>query len=341
MPTTSQDLIEQEKRLKQAGGKATRLSGVGSQFISNVKEELRKRAQDKGVTELGKAAATSRKAYTTAPSDIREQYPDISPQKRMSAEAERRGTILAELTEIADLKSQRQASVTDILGGMKGGIEAETEQAKQSTLLEQQLYTNMFGRYQQELQDTWKQKEFEQADVQMKITQSYNEAMIAIQEGNQELAGQKFEEVKRHELLAEQLGRDSLSLQEELSYAQMASSEKQTFADIASRENIARNQISGRAAPDPTYDVDFEGQKISGLSPSQKLSWEAGLKEESDKKKEISDAVSLFKSQGKSVQEIVDIMDEAGYKPAEYASDLANYQPPAGPSILDRLKFWD
>ena len=246
MPTTEQDLKEQQERLRAAGAKSTQLAGVGSSFIANVKEELRKRAQDKGVSQLGQQASATRKEFAEAPTRIREEYKGIDPYKKMSAVAERTGSILAELNEIADLKSQRQASITDILGGMKGGIEAEAQQAAQQFGMEQTLYQNMFGQYQTELENTWKQKQFDQANEQMAITQSYNNAMIAIQEGNLELANQQFEEAKRHELIAEQLNQEKLALEQELSYAQMASQEKQTYAGITSAEKIA--QMPARSA---------------------------------------------------------------------------------------------
>ena len=221
MPTSLQDLEEQQKLIRQKGAKATQLAGVGSQFMANVKEELRKRAQDKGVTQLGQQAAAARKEFAEAPARIREEYQGIDPYRQMSAVAERKGSILAELTEIADLKAQRQASVTDILEGMKGGIEAEAEQARYGAELEQQLYQNMFGQYQLELENTWKQKQFDQAAEQMAITQSYNNAVLALQQGDAELANQQFEEAKRHELVAEQLAQDNLELERELGWGQI------------------------------------------------------------------------------------------------------------------------
>lgn len=276
MPTTQQDIEEQQKRIREAGAKSTQLAGVGSSFMANVREELRQRAQDKGVSQLGQQAAAARKEFAEAPARIREEYKGIDPYKKMSAVAERTGSILAELEEIADLKSQRQASITDILQGMKGGIEAEAQQAAAQTQLEQQLYQNMFGQYQSELENTWKQKQFEQAEAQMAVTQSYNNAMLAIQQGNQELANQQFEEARRHELIAEQLAQDSLALQEELGYAGIASAEK--IAQMPARTSVGAG--GGWDIPEPAGPQLLEGTPraffpgIQMVDPKTNTLWE-------------------------------------------------------------------
>ena len=197
MPTSLQDIEEQAKLVKRAGAKSTHLAGVGSEFIGKVKEELRKRAQDKGVTQLGQAAASARREFATAPAQIREEYKDIDPFKRMGLEAQRRGDIMAELTEIMDLKSQRETGVMDILGMARGGIEAESERAMARAKIEQQAYTNMFD-----------QLKFQQETLEANAYQKYQQGMLEVSQGNMEVGQRTIAEAERSAAEAERVAQE-------------------------------------------------------------------------------------------------------------------------------------
>lgn len=321
MPTTLEDIKEREKQLKRTGAKATQLAGVGSEFMSKVREELRRRAADKGVSELTKAAASTRKEFAAAPARIREEYKGIDPFRRMTLESERRGDIMRELTEIMDLKGKREAGVTDILEMGRAGIQAESERAQAQFGMQQKLYENVVGQWKSEQEVRLKEIDLSTQRESAEANRLYQQGMLNYYSGQLKLGESQLAESQRHAMAAELLDAESNRIREDLGYA-----------GLASQEKVAAMRAANKSPAAPTY---TRGD-VSGLSPSTALSYDIKTKGAAKRQSEIEDAITYYKSQGLTAGEIVENMKNAGYEVPEFAHLLSGYEPP--PSLFGQLR---
>ena len=148
MPVTLEDIEAQRKRVQEAGAKSTRLAGVGSSFMAQVMEELRQRSAEKGRGVLAEQAKRTREEWGAVGPRLREEYKEIDPFRRMTLIGQRKGQLLGELGDIAGMREKREAGVSDILGLIQSGIQAQAERESARAAQEQQLYQNIWQEYQ-------------------------------------------------------------------------------------------------------------------------------------------------------------------------------------------------
>lgn len=156
MPVTIEDLERQRQTVKDVSTKAAQSAGFGEQFTSLVKQELQNRAVNRGTTQLTEMGAQARKEFATAPSDLREHTQFVDPMQRISLENQRKGTALAEMSRVADLKQRRQGTIEGIIEGLAEMVKAQAAREMAMAGVEQTDFGNLssiFGT-QQDIEQT-------------------------------------------------------------------------------------------------------------------------------------------------------------------------------------------
>ena len=151
MPVTKQSLEEARKKQEQAVRRAAGWKGLSKVFIDKVKEELRKRAANRGISKLAEQEAAARKEFVAAPAQQRQEYVGVTPGVRQELIASRRGDLFAELAKIEDLRRAREATIQDIIGAGARGVEAQAAIAGTQAAGAQQYYQNLFNEYQMQI----------------------------------------------------------------------------------------------------------------------------------------------------------------------------------------------
>jgi hypothetical protein len=144
MPIPKQsELQTQRQKVEQYGQQATAMTGAGTDFMNRVRQELSQRAATRGIGQLAEQAGAARKEYVEAPVRIREQYAGAEPTARMAAETRARAGVMEQLSNITAAQQAQGQTVEDVLGTVKGGIEAETARVGQGYEVAQQIYSNL------------------------------------------------------------------------------------------------------------------------------------------------------------------------------------------------------